>query len=140
MRYDYLPEYDKIELIDRMGIKELLIFSKTSKENNELVKRKIRIIINDLANNGLTPEEMDDILDDKNDFFYFVKDNRIDEVRVILKYFPEYINIRDKYSKTPLMFASEEGNTEIAKLLIERGADVNSQNKYVYSALILASY
>ena len=46
MRYDYLPEYDKIELIDRMGIKELLIFSKTSKENNELVKRKIRIIIN----------------------------------------------------------------------------------------------
>ena len=92
MRYDNLSEYDKLELIDRMSIKDLLMFSKTSRENNTLVKNRIRRIRIDLANNGLTQQEMDDILDNDN-FFDFVKDNRINEVRVILKYFPVMGNI-----------------------------------------------
>ena len=95
MRYNNLPRDVKLELIDRMSIKELLNFSKTSRENNALVKTRIIIIRNDLANNGLTPQEMNDILLNKQSFINFIKDNRINEVRVILKYFPDYVNIKD---------------------------------------------
>ena len=139
MRYDNLSRYDKLELIDRMSIKELLIFSKTNKENNALIKRRIRIIRNDLANNRLTPQEMNDILDNDN-FFDFVIDNRINEVRVILKYFPKYINIRDGYGKTPLTIASKSGHPEIVGMLINRGADVNARDKYGNTPLTWASW
>ena len=74
MEYDNLPVDEKLELIDRMSIKELLIFSKTSRENNALVKRRIRAIRNDLANNGLTQQEMNDILDN-DDLYDFVINN-----------------------------------------------------------------
>lgn len=38
-------------------------------------------------------------------------------------------NIEDKglKDKTPLMEAAEQGNTEIVKLLLQHGADVNAQ-------------
>ena len=130
MQYDNLPRDDKIELIDRMSIKDLLIFSKTSKENNALVKRRIRLIRNDLASNGLRQQEIDDILLNKQSFINFIKDNRINEVRVILKYFPEYINIADLLGNTPLMYASEKGHTEIVRLLLQRGAGVNAKTKF----------
>ena len=144
IRYDNLSVYEKQELIDRMNINDLLKFSKTSKENNILVKKRIRLIRNDLASNGLRQQEIYDILYDENNFFDFVKDNRINEVRVILKYFPEYINITDgsvsvNAGMTALMYASENGHTEIAILLVERGADVNAQDWYDTTALMTAS-
>ena len=72
---------------------------------------------------------VDDILYDENNFFDFVKDNRINEVRVILKYFPEYINARDKYGNgNALVYAIMEGNAEIVKLLIDAGADITEQD------------
>ena len=39
------------------------------------------------------------------------------------------VDIFDGYGNTPLHFAAMRGNIEIAKLLIENGADINSKNK-----------
>ena len=140
MQYDNLPVDEKLEIIDRMSIKDLLIFSKTSRENNILVKRRIRIIRNDLANNGLTQQEMNDILDNEHNFFDFVNNNRINEVRVILKYFPEYINIKDFMDQTALMIATGEGSIELVRILLENGANVNIQdNDDGHTALMTAS-
>jgi len=145
MEYDNLPEYDKLELIDRISINDLLKFSKTSKENNILVKKRIRIIKNDLASNGLRQQEIDDILLNKQSFINFVKDNRINEVRVILKYFPDYANIkddvyeRDDWNDTALIIASAENHTEIAKILLNAGADPNIEGDQGLTPLIIAS-
>ena len=48
-------------------------------------------------------------------------------------------NTREHYTnRTALMIASEYGHTEIVRLLLDRGADINSQNDS-YTALIKAS-
>ena len=139
MRYNNLPRDVKLELIDRMSIKELLNFSKTSRENNALVKTRIIIIRNDLANNGFTPQEMNEILEDEDNFFDLVNFNRINKVRVILKYFPEYINIIDFTNNTPLLYAVHRNHTEIARILLNAGADLNFQNTVGFTALMFAS-
>jgi hypothetical protein len=40
------------------------------------------------------------------------------------------VNAKSPYGATPLFFAADRGNTEIAKLLIERGADVTIKDTY----------
>ena len=47
------------------------------------------------------------------------------------------LNIRDKNKNTPLIEASIIGNPEIVKLLVDNGADVNSQNNLGQTALYL---
>jgi ankyrin repeat protein len=55
------------------------------------------------------------------------------------------LNRQDKNGETPLMKASFDGNTEMVKLLIENGSDVNhiankGKSKSKISALILATF
>ena len=46
---------------------------------------------------------------------------------------------RDNYHNTPLDITSYKGNIELAKMLIRRGADVNSKNSWGISPLHIAS-
>jgi hypothetical protein len=48
------------------------------------------------------------------------------------------IDPRTKSGKTPLMYAIENGNKEVARYLISQGADVNIQNICRETALIVA--
>jgi ankyrin repeat protein len=48
-------------------------------------------------------------------------------------------NLRNHFSWTLLMLAALEGNTRIAELLLERGAEVNEVNDFGESALSLAA-
>jgi len=51
-------------------------------------------------------------------------------------------NANAKYNEegwTALMFAASEGNTDICKLLINHGADVNAKNNYGWTALTVAT-
>lgn len=47
--------------------------------------------------------------------------------------------MQDKDGRTPLMFAVAEGNFDVAKSLIEHGADLNIQNNNGETALHLAA-
>ena len=50
-----------------------------------------------------------------------------------------YINIqRRPHGMTALMCAAKNGDSQVVKLLLKEGADVNAQNNYGNSALILA--
>ena len=40
------------------------------------------------------------------------------------------VNTRTRYNSTPLFFACDRGHTEIVRLLIERGADVNVKDNF----------
>ena len=137
--YQQIPADVKIELIDRLGIRDLINFSKTNKQNNRLVKNRIMLIRDDLASEGLTPQEIDELLNDSQHFLDFVRDDEINKVKMVLKYFPEYTNARDDNDDTALMIASENNNTDIASLLLRLGADPNLQANHGLTALLLAS-
>jgi ankyrin len=51
-------------------------------------------------------------------------------VETILKKYPNLINIRDEYYRTPLYHTLDNGHLEIAKLLINHGANVNIKSQY----------
>ena len=49
------------------------------------------------------------------------------------------VNVKDNHDWTALMYAAYYGNTEIIKLLLSAGADVNTENNYNdWTALMLA--
>jgi ankyrin repeat protein len=65
---------------------------------------------------------------DKNGFtllHYMVRDNKKDATVMLLDRHAS-INIRNNYGDTPLDFAAQTGNIEIARLLISKGALVNN--------------
>src|SRR5215470_14648910 len=49
-------------------------------------------------------------------------------------------NLCNQYSWTLLMLAAMEGNTNIGRLLIERGADLDGRNSHRDTALSLAAH
>jgi uncharacterized protein len=57
---------------------------------------------------------------------------------VLLKKLGANINRKNKKDETAIMFASEEGNTDIVNYLIEQGAVVNYKSKNNFTALMLA--
>ena len=64
-----------------------------------------------------------------------VLDNKINEVKKLLKDKSVDINEQDIENNTPLMYACEEGKKDIVKLLVEADADLNIQNSYGETAL-----
>jgi ankyrin repeat protein len=62
-----------------------------------------------------------------DDLFAAIEKNDIQKVRYLIPIGAD-VNAKDPYaSMTPLMMAAYDGYTEIAKLLIEKGAEVNAK-------------
>jgi ankyrin repeat protein len=57
--------------------------------------------------------------------FDMLAKNDITNLKLVLKKNPKSINAADKYGWTPLHYAIDKGNIEIAKFLISKGAQVN---------------
>lgn len=53
---------------------------------------------------------------------------------------PFNVNIKDERGRTPLMYASEKGDPQIAQILISSGANVNEKSKSGGTPLMLAAY
>ncbi|GAH88938.1 unnamed protein product, partial [marine sediment metagenome] len=64
----------------------------------------------------------------------------VEAVKSMIVQNPALIHIQDTYGNTPLHLASYHGRTEIIKLLLRQGADVNARNNFGGTALLLASY
>jgi hypothetical protein len=60
------------------------------------------------------------------DLIEAVKEGDLDRVGAILDASDDLTNQRDESGATPLHYATLNGHFEIARLLVERGADVNS--------------
>lgn len=53
----------------------------------------------------------------------------------------EPVDTRDpKYGATALIYAAQEGHTDIVKLMLDRGADINAKSKIDQTALMQAAY
>lgn len=63
------------------------------------------------------------------------KTSRQDLAMAMLDENPDLVNFRDYDRRTPLHVASSEGNSTIAKLLVERGARLNRSDRWGGSAL-----
>jgi ankyrin repeat protein len=50
------------------------------------------------------------------------------------------VNTRDSWGRCPLAYAAEYGHYELARLLLDKGADVDAQGGYLGNALQVASY
>jgi ankyrin repeat protein len=52
----------------------------------------------------------------------------LNQVRAILEKHGELVHQRDEIGATPLHYAAFEGNREIARLLLDKGAEINSRD------------
>lgn len=67
----------------------------------------------------------------KDKFIDYIRDNNKEMVANTIKTHPEFPNNKyNDFDIMPLAIACERGNTEIAKILIEGGADVNAKSEW----------
>jgi len=69
------------------------------------------------------------VMEDNKGIFELITKGDLSKVRDLLNANSELVYIKDKDGDTPLHFAAMVGHTDIAKLLIDSGADVNKINK-----------
>ena len=53
----------------------------------------------------------------------------LEQVKRILCANPDHVHLRDSHGQTPLHVAADENQVEVARLLLEKGADPNARNK-----------
>ena len=53
------------------------------------------------------------------------REGDLDAVKKLLQSNPELVNEANKYGMTPLFWAAQQGNLDLAKLLVDKGADIN---------------
>ncbi len=90
-----------------------------------------------IKKNCIKPKEIFDNTN-TNALIIAVYCNKLDIVKMLIEEYKFDINHKNNNGCTALMFASEKGNLEIVKLLIERGADINQQDNQLDTALIKA--
>jgi len=75
-----------------------------------------------------------------NELHNFVRQGNLQTIESLLKAQPEIVNSYDSLGATALSIAASKGFTDIAKKLIESGADVNLTNSYGGLPIHLASF
>jgi ankyrin repeat protein len=63
----------------------------------------------------------------------------LEAVKTLLAYEPDLNQQENRRGQTALMWAIEQGHPQVAKLLIERGADVNARSKRGFTPLLFAA-
>lgn len=79
---------------------------------------------------------------DRSDLHEAVIDKDIERVQELLlsTKLKEIVNLRDTAGWTALHFAAQEGSIEIAKLLIEAGAEIDAQDSHGNTPLMKAVF
>lgn len=85
---------------------------------------------------GLDPASQNDTLTNQDSLIHFaVRHNALDTVRVLLRHGTDVDTKSPGLAKTPLFFAAFNGNVEMIKLLVDRGADANAVDDLENNAL-----
>lgn len=116
---------DEITNVNGRSLLHYAIFEKKLNLLEELLRKGYDV--NSKDSDGWTP------------LHYAVQDNRVDFVNLLLKYKAD-INAKDGYGNTVIARAtfSAEGNGDIIRLLIDKGADPKIPNDSGVSAIDLA--
>ncbi len=71
------------------------------------------------------------ILTKRNDFFNKLENFTLENIQILLKDNPEYLNLQDEKSESTLLFrAVALGNYDIVEFLLDLNADPDKQNIY----------
>lgn len=108
------------------------------------VSQALRRVMADAAGSPVSGSAFPDELDDglvKEPITEAVMSNRVERVQQLLSVDPEKIGMRKPtyYGRTLLMLAAEEGHMDVARLLVERGADPNAVDDQENTALHCAA-
>lgn len=78
------------------------------------------------------------LITNAQEIFDAIHANDLDKVKTLIEYDKEVVKLKGDYGDTPLHIAALVDNDEIAKLLIEHGADLDVQNGSFYTPLMRA--
>ena len=93
-----------------------------------------------------TPEEARSALDEQGidftqaSFFERVRAGDLSAVRLFIAAGMDITKVRDKFYRTAVMYAAEDGHVEVVRLLLEHGADINAPSKYGSTAWNFAAW
>ena len=73
-----------------------------------------------------------------DDVYAAVRANNLARLRTLITS-PADANARDEQGDAPLLYAAAVGSLEAMKLLLDKGADVNAQNAFGTTALMIAA-
>lgn len=143
------PANDKLEVVGRNQQEvnqqlSSLILSKSREssleraisENTDLAINKDEEIVDDIKYTTEDSSNCDNF--NINQYYSYAVSNNVDELRDILNYFPEHVDIVDSYGWSALMMASCAGSLEAVQVLLEHGADRDLADKSGKTAMDFA--
>lgn len=78
------------------------------------------------------------VITNAQEIFDAIRSNDLQKVKTLIESDKTFVKRKDNYGDTPLHIAALVDNDEIARLLIEHGADLEVQNGSFYTPLMLA--
>lgn len=114
----------------------LLLAGCTSKGDDNVEKQTKTEVTEEAVENDLQPKEEQQV--QKGELLQAVEEKDVQKVKEILARSNATINETNDKKETPLLIATHENDIEIAKLLIDAGADINQQDAIQDSAYLYA--
>lgn len=114
----------------------LLLAGCTSKGDDNVEKQTKTEVTEEAVEKDLQPKEEQQV--QKGELLQAVEEKDVQKVKEILARSNATINETNDKKETPLLIATHENDIEIAKLLIDAGADINQQDAIQDSAYLYA--
>ena len=123
-------------IIGLTAVTILLLAGCTSKGDDNVEKQTKTEVTEEAVENDLQPKEEQQV--QKGELLQAVEEKDVQKVKEILARSNATINETNDKKETPLLIATHENDIEIAKLLIDAGADINQQDAIQDSAYLYA--
>ncbi|AMA63885.1 ankyrin repeat domain-containing protein [Kurthia sp. YJT4] len=123
-------------IIGLTAVTILLLAGCTSKGDDNVEKQTKTEVTEEAVEKDLQPKEEQQV--QKGELLQAVEEKDVQKVKEILARSNATINETNDKKETPLLIATHENDIEIAKLLIDAGADINQQDAIQDSAYLYA--
>ncbi|MGK4152277.1 ankyrin repeat domain-containing protein [Kurthia gibsonii] len=123
-------------IIGLTAVTILLLIGCTSKGDDNVEKQTKTEVTEEAVEKDLQPKEEQQV--QKGELLQAVEEKDVQKVKEILARSNATINETNDKKETPLLIATHENDIEIAKLLIDAGADINQQDAIQDSAYLYA--
>lgn len=123
-------------IIGLTAVTILLLAGCTTKGDDNVEKQTKTEVTEEAVEKDLQPKEEQQV--QKGELLQAVEEKDVQKVKEILARSNATINETNDKKETPLLIATHENDIEIAKLLIDAGADINQQDAIQDSAYLYA--
>lgn len=123
-------------IIGLTAVTILLLVGCTSKGDDNVEKQTKTEVTEEAVENDLQPKEEQQV--QKGELLQAVEEKDVQKVKEILARSNATVNEINNKKETPLLVATHENDIEIAKLLIDAGANINQQDAIQDSAYLYA--